>query len=128
MTDDTKAVVELTREELVARWQRGEPFHLIDVLPHEHYTRLHLPGSMNVPLPVLRDLAPLLFGHTEHLIVYCANTQCTASTTAAKILLQLGFQYVWVYAAGMQDWYDAGLPVVHRDGVVKDEEKAGAVA
>lgn len=106
-------VSEISLNELTAKRERGEPLILVDVLSHEHFAHIHLPGSINLPLPVLRELAPLLFGREEQLIVYCAGAECNASLTAAKLLEQLGFTDVRHFSGGIEEWVKAGLPVMH---------------
>ena len=103
----------ISREELVDKRRRGDPFILVDVLSHEHFEHIHLPGAINVPLPMMRELAPLLFGKDDDIIVYCAGFECTASPTAATILTQLGFTRVAHYAGGIKDWQEGNLPLVH---------------
>ncbi|MHB9024040.1 MAG: rhodanese-like domain-containing protein [Armatimonadota bacterium] len=124
MPHQKPGVREVTREELVRMRQQGEPFILVNVLPHEEFAHVHIPGSINVPLLVLRELAPLLFGEHDTLIMYCSREECTASPTAVKILLQMGFTDVADYHGGMQDWIDAGLPVVHHAMPPPDESAA----
>ncbi len=92
-------VRQITREELWLKRQQGEAFVLVDVLLHEHFTRVHLPGAVNVPLNLLHDLAPLLFSPLDEIIVYCANTACTLSTTAAKITVARGMSTCWTIKA-----------------------------
>jgi len=106
-------VREINLEELVDKRRRGEPIILVDVLNHEHYEHIRIPGSINVPLPNLRELAPLLFGKEEQIIVYCTSLDCTASPTATKILLQLGFINVLDFADGLKAWVESGQPVFH---------------
>jgi rhodanese-related sulfurtransferase len=112
MANEEQEVREISRDELMHKFHTGQPFVLVDVLPHEHFTRVHLPGAVNVPLNTLRELAPLLFGKNDQIIVYCANFQCTASPTAAKLLMQLGFTDVLDFAGGILDWEEGGFPVV----------------
>jgi rhodanese-related sulfurtransferase len=107
-----RGIVHLTREEIAHRRCGDESIILIDVLPHEHFLRLHLPGAINIPLAVLRDLAPQLFSPDDSLVTYCTNPQCMLSKTAARVLQQLGFQHVAVYPGGLEDWIGAGLPIV----------------
>jgi rhodanese-related sulfurtransferase len=95
---------EISRQALLDKRKRGEAFVLVDVLAHDHFTHVHLPGAINVPVNLLRDLAPLLFGLHEGIVVYCANPACSASMTAAKILGQLGFTRVYDYTGGIEDW------------------------
>ena len=117
-------IPEISRDELLAKRQRGEPFILVDVLSHDSYEHIHLPGAINVPVGVIRDLAPLLFGKDDEVIVYCASFDCTASPTATKILLQMGFTNVKDYAGGITDWIESDLPVVHHEQALSDEENA----
>lgn len=44
------------------------------------------------------------------LVFYCANTQCTASHTAAERALENGYTDVNVMADGIQGWKKAGKP------------------
>jgi rhodanese-related sulfurtransferase len=42
------------------------------------------------------------------LVFYCANTQCTASHSAAKHAVEAGYKNVSVMADGIQGWKKAG--------------------
>lgn len=106
-------VREISLDELVDKRRRGEPIILVDVLNHEHYKHIRIPGSINVPLRDLRELAPLLFGKEEQIIVYCTSLECTASPTAARLLMQLGFADVLDFTGGLQAWVESGQPVFH---------------
>ena len=115
MVDQEPEVNKITRDELLQKMQRGERFVLIDVLSHEHFLRVHLPGAINIPLNTLRDLAPQLLGMQDEIIVYCANFHCTASPTAAKMLMQLGYTNVRDFAGGILDWEEGGQPVIRSE-------------
>ncbi len=108
----TSEVREISRLALIDKRQRGDAFVLVDVLAHEHFVSIHLPGAINVPLNLLQDLAPLLFGKHDEIVVYCADTSCTASTTAVKILGTQGFTNVYDYKGGIKDWEESGETVV----------------
>jgi rhodanese-related sulfurtransferase len=116
-------VREISIDELVAKRKRGEPFILVDVLAEMHFAHIHLPASINIPLVDLRELAPLLFGKEEQIIVYCTDVECEASETAAKILMQLDFTDVLVFTGGIRAWVEAGLPVVHTPHAPPSEGK-----
>ncbi len=50
----------------------GEPFVLVDTLPHESYEFRHLPGAINLPLELLEALAPeTLLDRDVEIITYC---------------------------------------------------------
>lgn len=112
----------ITRDELLEA-RRREPVILVDVLGHDHFRQMHLPGAINIPLPMLRDIAPMVLGTQDAIIVYCASIACTASPTAARILLQLGYANVREYAGGLQDWLEGNLPVM-RDSETPPEAQA----
>jgi len=44
------------------------------------------------------------------LVFYCANTECTASHSAAKRAMENGYTDVSVMADGIQGWLKAGKP------------------
>jgi len=48
---------------------------------------------------------------TKPLIFYCANTQCTASHSAAERAIKFGFKNVSVMVDGVYGWRDAGKPL-----------------
>ena len=45
------------------------------------------------------------------MIVYCSNAGCPTSELAVKKLQAFGFRRVLDYAAGKEDWEQAGLPL-----------------
>ncbi|MHB9129515.1 MAG: rhodanese-like domain-containing protein [Armatimonadota bacterium] len=124
MAEGEQAIREISRDDLVNKFQHGEPFVLVDVLSHEHFSRVHLPGAINVPVNVLRDLAPLLFGKHDQLIVYCVNFECSASPTAVRILTQLGFTNVLDFAGGIRDWIEGGQPVIRGEEASSGQQAA----
>jgi rhodanese-related sulfurtransferase len=48
---------------------------------------------------------------SQEIIVYCSNKACQNSPQVARRLVILGYQNVRDYAAGKQDWMEAGLPM-----------------
>jgi len=121
METNEPEVKEITRDALAQKRRNGEPFILVDVLSHDHFMQVHIPGAINVPVNLLHDLAPLLFSPADEIIVYCANFHCTASVTAAKLLLRHGYEHVFDYTGGIMDWEEGGLPVTR---AIPPQEKA----
>lgn len=117
--DSVQPVQQISRDELLDKRRQGDAFVLVDVLSHDHFTRVHLPGAVNIPVNLLHDLAPLLLSPLDEIIVYCGNFDCNASTSAAKILLRLGYEHVSDYKGGINDWEDGNLPVLR--GALLDE-------
>ena len=92
---------------------------LVEALPEKYYRDGHLPGAKHLPHDQVRQLAPALLAHKDAaIVVYCASATCQNSHIAARVLEQLGYADVAVYAGGKQDWQEAGLAL----------EKGAAVA
>ena len=64
----------ITRDELKAKIDRGDPFRLVEALPPEAYRKGHLPGAVNVPADQVAERAPrLLPDKSAEIVVYCAK-------------------------------------------------------
>jgi rhodanese-related sulfurtransferase len=62
----------ITREELHARIERGERFHLFEVLAPMYWKKHHLPGAVNLPPSQVRELVPeLVPDRAAEIVVYC---------------------------------------------------------
>ena len=106
------AVKEITREELEARLNRGEEVVLVETLGPKYYEDAHLPGAINIPHPEVDALAPkMLPDKSAEVVVYCSNRACQNSPQAARRLAALGYENVYDYEEGKQDWIEAGLPI-----------------
>jgi rhodanese-related sulfurtransferase len=106
------AVKEITREELEARLDRGEEVVLVETLGPKYYEDAHLPGAINIPHTEVDALAPkILPDKSAEVVVYCSNRACQNSPQAARRLAALGYENVYDYEEGKQDWIEAGLPI-----------------
>ena len=62
----------ISREELHAKIQRGDAFHLFEVLPRMYWRKHHLPGALNLPPDQVTTLAPQLVpDKAAEIVVYC---------------------------------------------------------
>jgi rhodanese-related sulfurtransferase len=108
----------ITREQLSSLLESANPPLLLEALPAKYFDDAHLPGARNMPHDAVAELAPRLApDKTAPIVVYCANAACQNSHIASVRLKQIGYTDVRVYAAGKQDWIDAGLPVEHGNAV-----------
>ncbi len=104
----TTQVEAITKEELVRKMKEGK-VQVVNVLDPEWYKLGIIQGSKKIPLDKLdKRLGEL--DKSREVVTYCANTQCTASSEAAKKLAQKGFK-VRAYEGGIKDWSEAGLPM-----------------
>ena len=104
------AVKKITREGLKAKLDRGEEVVLLETLGPKYYEDAHLPGAINIPHTEVDVLAPeLVPDKSAQIVVYCSNRACQNSPQAARRLAALGYENVYDYEEGKQDWIEAGL-------------------
>jgi rhodanese-related sulfurtransferase len=107
----TVALVEIDRNTLWAKIERGDPLVVVDALPPLAYAGKHLPGAINIPPERVDFLAERRITDLDaEVIVYCANPDCESSVEVARRLVELGYRNVVHYSGGKQDWADGGLP------------------
>lgn len=104
-----KRIQFISLEQLLEMQANKDPFALVEVLPPGSFQKGHLPGAINIPTDDLKDQAEDRFDKKETVVVYCANYHCHASTQAAEILLELGFENVLDFKGGKDVWEKAGL-------------------
>ena len=88
-----------------------EALTLIDTLPQESYQKEHIPGAQSVPAKssdFVAQVERIVSSRAAPVIVYCANTECDLSPTAAKELEGAGFENVIDFEGGLQEWKDSG--------------------
>jgi rhodanese-related sulfurtransferase len=82
---------------------------ILDVRGPDEYASGHVPGSRNIPLPLLATNLEELKDF-RRIFVHCQAGG--RAGRAAEILLQAGIgQVVCVSGSGMRDWIAAGFPV-----------------
>jgi rhodanese-related sulfurtransferase len=62
----------ISREELREKIERGEPFHLFEVLPEPYYRKHHLPGARHMaPTDVLGVAEREVPAKDAEIVLYC---------------------------------------------------------
>lgn len=98
---------EIDRGELLEA--RDREATIVDVLPRESFERGHIPGSIHLPLPEIRErAAEILPGHDAEVVVYCAGPDCDASEMATERLRELGWRRAVHYPGGLEEWQAEG--------------------
>jgi len=104
-------VRKISRTDLKAKLDRGEPLVVVEALPAKYYEFKRLPGAINIPHDAVDALAPaMLPDKAAQIVVYCANAPCKNSGIAARRLIELGYTNVSDYHEGKADWLEAGYP------------------
>jgi rhodanese-related sulfurtransferase len=104
----TEPVRTISRDELKAKLDRGDPFKLIMALNRWAYDSKHIPGSLHFDTPA--ELYAAVRPEDE-VVVYCSNVDCLSSVALYRDLVRRGYPNVRRYSGGLLDWEDAGLPL-----------------
>ncbi|MFF4415294.1 rhodanese-like domain-containing protein [Streptosporangium sp. NPDC001559] len=100
----------ITRDEVRKKIDGGS-VTLVEALPAVYYEDTHLPGALNLPHDQVDELAAaLLPDKRAEIVVYCSNSPCRNSGIASRRLTELGYENVYDYDEGKEDWVNAGLP------------------
>jgi rhodanese-related sulfurtransferase len=106
-------ILPLTRCELSTWIQQHHPITLIKVGNPEDFDRAHIPGSTHrTEFELVGNDPELSFpDKARPIILYAEAPTDPAARRAAAFLEQRGYQNVYYYEAGQDDWLDAGMPI-----------------
>ncbi|HEY0510312.1 MAG TPA: rhodanese-like domain-containing protein [Thermoanaerobaculia bacterium] len=100
--------------------RRPRDLMLLDLREPGDFAIGHLPGALN--LPILRFAAeleavvstswPAADRATAPLLLYCYGIDCVRSRKAGAQAARLGFRNVLWFRGGIQEWRDAGYPLL----------------
>ncbi|MBD3616795.1 MAG: rhodanese-like domain-containing protein [Gracilimonas sp.] len=88
---------------------------LINALDQEAFLAKHIPGSINIPTEnaeIAKEVLPFM---DAEIIVYCANSDCTASPELAQKLEEMGYTNVSDFEQGLAGWRKAGYELMGND-------------
>jgi rhodanese-related sulfurtransferase len=104
-------VKSISKEHLKRIIDSGERFVLLDVRSKEDFDKEHIAGAKSLPLDEVNAKAQQTLKPSDQIIVYCDSYICSASTSAYKLLMRMGFGNVRDFKGGIREWKLAGLPV-----------------
>lgn len=113
----------IEREELKEWMNEDKDFILIDTLGAESYAENHLPNAKMADahedgfVERVKDIA----SEDDNIVVYCANFDCNLSNKAANDLVEAGFENVYDYEGGIEDWKES-YELVKPGNSSKEEE------
>ncbi|CAM2068415.1 Methylamine utilization protein MauE [Sulfidibacter corallicola] len=89
----------------------------IDARSGELFDKGHIKGAQLLHLYEKHDYMPQVMAVIEEkqpvaLVVYCKGKECTDSHHLAEDLQAQGYENIFVYKDGFDDWYKAGYPIV----------------
>lgn len=90
----------------------GTKITVIDARDPEEYHEGHITGAVNIPEEHFSEhLDRLPPDKSAKIVFYCDGITCDISTYAAQRALALGYANILVYAGGITEWKEKGLPV-----------------
>jgi rhodanese-related sulfurtransferase len=108
--DVKKNIRETTVDDVKAKLDRGEKFHLVDVREESEYAKDHLPGAVHLGKGVLeRDVEQQIPDTAAPIVLYCGGG--FRSALAADNLQKMGYTNVVSMDGGIRDWRQKGYPL-----------------
>src|SRR6516164_3073811 len=111
LVNDAKTrVKECTVDDVKARLDRGDRFHLIDVREESEYAAGHIPGAVHLSKGVIeRDVEQKYPDKNAPLVLYCGGG--FRSALSADNLQKMGYTDVISMDGGMRGWRENKYPV-----------------
>ena len=105
-----RSIRETTPEEVRARQQAGETFHLVDVREDNEWDKGHAVGSIHLGKGIIeRDIEKAIPDKAAEIILYCGGG--FRSALAGDALQRMGYRNVISMDGGWKRWRDLGYPV-----------------
>jgi rhodanese-related sulfurtransferase len=111
LCQDTKTRVrELTVDDVKAKLDKKETFHLVDVREESEWAQDHLPGAVHLGKGVIeRDIEQTIPQLEAPIVLYCGGGY--RSALAADNLQKMGYTNVWSMDGGIRGWREKGYPL-----------------
>jgi rhodanese-related sulfurtransferase len=108
--DSKKRVRELTVDQVKAKLDRGEMFHLVDVREESEFAKDHLPGAVHLGKGIIeRDVEERMPDTGAEIVLYCGGG--FRSALAADNLQKMGYTNVVSMDGGIRGWREKGYPL-----------------
>jgi rhodanese-related sulfurtransferase len=111
IVQDAKARVrEVTVDQVKAKLDRGDQFHLVDVREESEWAKDHLPKATFLGKGIVeRDIEQQVPGTGEEIVLYCGGG--FRSALAADNLQKMGYTNVYSMDGGIRDWRERNYPL-----------------
>jgi rhodanese-related sulfurtransferase len=110
VNDAKSRIRELTVDQVKAKVDRGENFHLVDVREESEWAKNHLPQAIHLGKGVIeRDVEQKLPDTGAEIVLYCGGG--FRSALAADNLQKMGYTNVCSMDGGIRDWRNKGYPL-----------------
>jgi rhodanese-related sulfurtransferase len=110
VNDARKKVRECTVDDVKARLDKGEKFHLVDVREESEFARDHLPGAIHLGKGIIeRDVEQRIPEPNALIVLYCGGG--FRSALAADNLQKMGYSNVISMDGGIREWREKAYPL-----------------
>ena len=111
-SDVKKRVRETTVDDVKAKLDRKENFHLVDVREESEWAKDHLPSAVHMGRGVIeRDIEKEIPQLDAPIILYCGGGY--RSALSAENLQKMGYTNVLSMDGGIRVWREKGFPVTN---------------
>jgi rhodanese-related sulfurtransferase len=110
VNDAKSRIQETTPHEVLAKQQRGESFHFIDVREDHEWNYDHCEGAVHIGKGIIeRDIETAIPDRDAEIILYCGGGYRAA--LAADALQKMGYTNVKSMAGGIRLWRELEYPM-----------------
>ena len=111
LVEDAKTRIrEVTVDQVKAKLDRGEEFHLVDVREESEWAKDHVAGAVYLGKGVIeRDIEQRIPERGAEIVLYCGGG--FRSALAADNLQKMGYTNVISMDGGIRDWRQKGYPL-----------------
>lgn len=103
-------IEETTVQQVKARLDLKERFHLVDVREESEWQAGHLPGAIHLGKGIIeRDIEGCIPDLDAEIVLYCGGG--FRSALAAESLQKMGYTRVISMDGGFRGWKEAGFPI-----------------
>jgi len=109
-----EGTVRVNAEEIIGLVEEFEDLIIIDSRKKSDLTKGYIEGSISLPNTETSpaSLAKHIPSKSTPIVFYCNGTKCGRSMKAAKIAIADGYNKIYWFRGGMEEWEAKGLPVV----------------
>ncbi len=110
VNDAKTRIRELTVDQVKAKLDRGEPFHLIDVREESEWAKDHVSGATYLGRGIIeRDIEQQIPDPDAEIVLYCGGG--FRSALVADNLQKMGYRNVYSMDGGIRDWRQKSYPL-----------------
>lgn len=105
--------VEISTDKLKTVIENEKGLFLIDARPSRYDDGFRIPGTLSLSFDASEEEIQEKLPHKNGLIVlYCGTKKCPTSRFLADRLVMMGYDNVYRYSGGLEEWRKAKLPLV----------------